>query len=217
MNDLSTTESSDLARLESIIQRTQDATCEFYEAITEIRDRKLWRSEFQSFTLYCEQKWNKSRRAINLGIEAHEVIKQVGTTGSHLTRNTALALKNMKPNLRKTTFKRAAKLAGKKPITPAHIKQASEDRPRITAGNTAECGAYNSGSTQKPPTIAPTMASDESKPLPPLPDPQLTVDFLNALYEAHKGWLNETPNNQPRLPADIHKFYIDGILAQNPL
>ena len=57
---LSTDETRDLARLETIIARGIQPFLEVGEALAEIRDRKLYRSEHATFDTYLAAKWQIS-------------------------------------------------------------------------------------------------------------------------------------------------------------
>lgn len=215
MNDLSIAESTDLSRLESIIDRTKKAASEFYDALKEIRDRKLFRADYHSFALYCEHKWGKSSRAINLEIEAEKIRKQIPrTTGSPITRNTALALKNVKPKLRQKVFQKAQELAGSKPVSPTHIAK-STTRREITIRNLSDIYATTPQPQTPPRAATPALPTPLSNPTnavrpPPITDIDSAILNIDSIYELHKAWFNDISTGRPRTPRQV----IDKLISE---
>ena len=72
-------ESSDLIRLEKIIGRGLGTFIEVGEALAEIRDRRLYRIEHQTFEAYCREKWNLSRIHAHRLITASETVAMLPT------------------------------------------------------------------------------------------------------------------------------------------
>lgn len=63
-----------LAELESIIARGIKTFVEVGSALVEVRDSRLYKSEFSTFEEYCGGKWNITRQYANLMISAAEVV-----------------------------------------------------------------------------------------------------------------------------------------------
>lgn len=74
---LTTTESRDLARCEKIIERGQKTFLEVGIALSEIRDRKLYRERADTFQDYCSQVWGFTRQRAHQLIEAAKVETQL--------------------------------------------------------------------------------------------------------------------------------------------
>lgn len=78
---LSASDRADLSRLERIIDRGHETLREVSLAILEIRDRRLYRSEFYTFDSYCRQRWGFSRRYANQLCEAAQLILECERDG----------------------------------------------------------------------------------------------------------------------------------------
>jgi hypothetical protein len=127
MDSISITECKRLTQLEKIIKSGQQTFVEVGEALTEIRDKKLYRSDHKTFTEYCEQVWGWSAsRARQLSI-ASETAKALPMVTNE---RAARALSKVPPPKRKgivaaivqsgqkVTAQAVAKLAPKLP--PKH-------------------------------------------------------------------------------------------------
>jgi len=68
-------EGLELARLEGVIQQGEDVLLQVIGAYIEIRDRRLYRAQFQNFEQYCQQRWGRTQGRINQLIRAHEAIE----------------------------------------------------------------------------------------------------------------------------------------------
>lgn len=78
MDQLSGTESSQLAMCEQVIERGKRSWIDMGRALREIRDARLYRATHGTFEDYCEQRWEMSRRrAYELmdGAEAAENVR----------------------------------------------------------------------------------------------------------------------------------------------
>lgn len=78
---LTVTESDRLAECEATIERGFQTFAEVGTALLEIRDARLYRSEFGTFEDYCRERWNMSARHATRTIDAAQVIATIGPIG----------------------------------------------------------------------------------------------------------------------------------------
>ena len=78
MNELTTTERSDLQRLETQIENGLQTFLQVGLALKEIRDLKLYREDYQTFEKYVSEKWGHSRQWAHQLINAVIVEQQIG-------------------------------------------------------------------------------------------------------------------------------------------
>jgi hypothetical protein len=112
-------ESSRLKQLEKVIKTGEKTFIEVGEALTEIRDSKLYRAEHGTFEKYCERTWGWSRKNSYAIMNAAPVAKcNPGVTNV----KAALALKSVPPPKRPGIVAKIV-AAGQK-VTAAAIKNA---------------------------------------------------------------------------------------------
>lgn len=70
-------EANDLARLEAIVAKGLQTFLEVGAALTEIRDRKLYRRDYKTFDAYLKIKWKASRSWACRQIQAAETAKML--------------------------------------------------------------------------------------------------------------------------------------------
>lgn len=130
-------DASDYARLDAIVRNGVEVFVRVGEALREIRDRKLYRGEYQSFAEYCQSRHKISgRRAYQL-ITSSDVAKNVNH-GSQLLPNLtserqARELAKVEPAKQAETWQaanEAAEAAGS-PVTAAMVATAA-DRRKVT-------------------------------------------------------------------------------------
>lgn len=205
---LTEAEQIELARLERIVAKNEVAAVNYLEALACIRNGKLYRAEAPTWAEYCEKKWGKSYRAINLAIQAETVRKEMGRTSSQMSDNAALALEKVEPKKRKAVIAKVEK-SGEK-ITPGSIRKAAGLPPLAPAPTRDYSGAYSSA--PKEPTPAEAFGGDEPEEdadaLTPVTDAESAVKRLEQVYEMHKEWMNAVP---PRLPRQILDRLIEGV------
>jgi hypothetical protein len=78
---LTVEEEGDLKRLEITIERGLDRFREMGLALMQIRDRRLYREDFETFKAYCKQKWHFTRRHGDNLIQAAKVVLECETNG----------------------------------------------------------------------------------------------------------------------------------------
>jgi hypothetical protein len=102
-------EASDLIRLEDTIKRGLETFVEVGNALAEIRDRKLYRTEHATFADYCKAKWSISDRRARQLMDAAEVVAEVSKSGTIVpkTESQARPLTRLKPGQRAAAWKAA--------------------------------------------------------------------------------------------------------------
>ncbi len=205
---LTEAEQQTFAALEATIAANEQATMVYLDCLTKIRDQRLYRDHYQTWEAYCDAKWEKSCRAINLAISANKVRKQLATTtfgkrASQITDRTALALKRVEQNQRAKVAKKAHKLAGNKPISPTHIAKATRSFG-CTTEKPIDTSIYVQ---QKSPTIdlptSPLPSNTSTQPQPPITDRASAIAAIEHCYLSHKPWFNDLYSGLPRTPRDI--------------
>jgi len=113
------TESSRFVALEAIVERGQSAWLEVGLALTEIKERKLYRSDFATFREYCQERWGwTDKRAYQL-IDAADEVSTAGRTFD---------------NEREARAARKERTQPTKPAAPSHIDELEsneEETPHI--------------------------------------------------------------------------------------
>ena len=81
-NALSTEETHELERCESVIKQHLSAFFEVGNALLEIQRKKLYRAEFRTFEEYCHKRWDMSRFYAYRHIQGAEVVGHLLTIGN---------------------------------------------------------------------------------------------------------------------------------------
>lgn len=125
-NKLSLRERADLGRLEAVVNDGMATFMEVGEAITQIRDRRLYRDDFATFEEYCSKKWNFTRgRAYQL-ITAYSVVKGMSSkkgTPPPSSEYQARALNQAEPEDRDAVWDRAVEECDGEPPPAEKIKE----------------------------------------------------------------------------------------------
>ena len=100
-------ESGDLVRLEKTVAQGLQTFVEVGEALAEIRDRRLYRIEHQSFDAYLETKWKISRSRASRLIQAADVVKLLPTGNKPTTERQARPLTKLPAEKRGEAWQRA--------------------------------------------------------------------------------------------------------------
>jgi len=75
-NALSVDERSELARCEEVIERGLQPFMEAAEALTEMRDQRLYRSTHPTFEALCRERWGWSAEEVTEMLEMAELVKE---------------------------------------------------------------------------------------------------------------------------------------------
>lgn len=77
MNQLTVNEQSELAECEVIIKRGLQTFYEVGEALLRIRDKRLYRADYETFESYCQLQWNLEYRRAKAFMDASVIIKHL--------------------------------------------------------------------------------------------------------------------------------------------
>lgn len=72
-------EATALAQCEEVIERGLDSFIEVGNALLQIRDQRLYRSDYDNFEVYCQERWDMSGRRAHQLIDSAKVIQNIGT------------------------------------------------------------------------------------------------------------------------------------------
>jgi hypothetical protein len=129
MNDTIITieESKRLIALEGVIQTSLGTFMEVGNALAEIRDRRLYRIEHQTFEDYCREKWGMNRAYANHLVRASDAVKSLPPEMATIvaTESQARELAKVEPEHREQVVAAAVEATGGK-ITAAAIKEAAK-------------------------------------------------------------------------------------------
>lgn len=131
MEILNIEESHELERCEVVIKQGLNTFIEVGEALFIIRDKRLYRKEFNTFEDYCQQKWSMPRRHVNRMIAASETIINLGPMGPILpeSERQVRPLTSLEPEIQKEVWKEVVKQSEetKQPITAAKVQSVVND------------------------------------------------------------------------------------------
>ena len=126
-------ESHDLIALEKVIERGLETFVQVGEALAEIRDRKLYRTEHPTFDAYLNKKWSLSRSHACRLIQAAETVKVLPTGNRPQTERQARPLATLPPAQRAEVWQKAVAASPDRQPTAAEVKAAVEKvKPKAT-------------------------------------------------------------------------------------
>jgi hypothetical protein len=132
-------EAQQLARCERIIENGLETFREVGEALLQVRDQRLYRSEHNSFATYCRIKWKITSRQANRLIGASEVVENLKR--DQLVSVLPVAFPENEAQARPLTAltppqqieaARIAAAKAEKPTTKQFEEAAEEVKPRVT-------------------------------------------------------------------------------------
>ncbi|MDD2707540.1 MAG: hypothetical protein PHV34_05975 [Verrucomicrobiae bacterium] len=122
-NELSNNESSELRSCERTIEQTKGAFVACGLALSKIRDRKLYRRDFDTFEEYCREKWGWGRQYAYQLIECAEV--KMSPIGDKIgNQGQAKAIAAVPPERRKEVMEKASASGA---VTAKKITEAAKD------------------------------------------------------------------------------------------
>ena len=136
-------ESKRLIELEAVVSKGVRTFIEVGDALAEIRDSRLYRSEFATFQEYCETKWQFSRMRASQLISSAKIMKQIpDECKPGFTEKSARPLVHLSKNKCISVVKSVVKTAQKtgRKITAKTVREAAESvktRPRGGLANEA--------------------------------------------------------------------------------
>lgn len=152
MQSLTTTEIRDFERLEKVVEAGQKTFVDVGLALTEIRDRKLYRQDFKTWEEYCQKRWGWSQRRSHQLIEAAAVVESLSKESG-----TAVPLLKSIPN--EAVARELAK------IPPPQRKQIVEEAAKENKPLTAPAVRSKIPPPARPPTKVPPPPSNRDREL----------------------------------------------------
>jgi hypothetical protein len=131
MEILNIEESHELERCEVVIKQGLNTFIEVGEALFIIRDKRLYRREFNTFEDYCQQKWALSKPYVNRIIAASQTFTNLAPIGVILpnTESQVRPLTSLEPEIQKEVWKEVVKQSDetRQPITAAKVQTVVND------------------------------------------------------------------------------------------
>ena len=131
MDILNIEESHELERCEVVIKQGLKTFIEVGEALFIIRDKRLYRREFNTFEDYCQEKWSLGKRYVNQLIQASEVISNLGAMAPILpeSERQTRPLTSLEPEIQKEVWKEVVKQSEetRQPITAVKVQSVVND------------------------------------------------------------------------------------------
>jgi hypothetical protein len=121
---LSESEDARLARNETRISQGLESFVEVGEALSDIRDARLYRATHGTFESYCAEKWGMSRVRAHQLIEGASVVLTMVNKDVITSERQARELARIEPSRREEVIRKADIATGGK-ITAAAIKEAA--------------------------------------------------------------------------------------------
>lgn len=126
MNEL---EKTRLTECESIIEHGMKTFVEVGTALIEIRDSRLYHTEYSTFEDYCRERWGMSRPKAYQLIDAAGVVNNLSTMVDIVPINERQArpLTKLEPEQQREAWTRAIETAPEGKITAAHVQSAVDE------------------------------------------------------------------------------------------
>ena len=121
-------ELSRLNELEDTIQRGLETFVEVGQALMEIRDRRLYKTNYGTFEDYCQNRWGWGRNYVNKQIRAAEVVNILGTiVPIQSTESQLRPLSPLEPEQQREAWQRAQEIAGERPLVARDVQRAVDE------------------------------------------------------------------------------------------
>lgn len=127
---LSDFDSAQLDQLEERIGAGLSSFIEVGEALSAIRERKLYRQTHGTFEDYCVSRWKMKRAHAYRLMDAAAALSPIGDKSSITTESQARELARVEPAQRQAVVEKAIQATGGK-ITAAALKEAAKPTPTI--------------------------------------------------------------------------------------
>lgn len=129
---LSVTESDELVQHEKTISRGLHTFTEVGEALQQIRDKRLYRTEFETFEGYCRLKWGMGRqyayRLIGGAEVAGNLVSSIGDTALPAKEAHTRELAKLAPEAQPVAWLKAVQAAGSaEAVTAGHVSRAVDE------------------------------------------------------------------------------------------
>lgn len=189
MEAITLSESKRLCELEAVVTANLPSCFELGKALAEIRDCRLYRSEFDTFADYCRSKWDFTDSRARQLIAAAEVQETV-TTVTLSSERAARELGKVDPDKREEVAKKAA-ATGK--VTAKSIKEAarfSHKQSATTEAPQSQAPCGDEASSEAPEghgqpsgsrADTPKLPQNEAEALAAITDPKAAAIQLDEL------------------------------------
>ena len=125
---MTTPERARLATLEEVVESNLRGFEKLGEALTEIRDSKLYRGAHPTFEDYVRDRWGIAKSHAYRLISAKEVVRNVDPDGDHmeLLEGHVRPLASLDPETQKEVFEKAVESAPGGKLTARHVEEVVE-------------------------------------------------------------------------------------------
>lgn len=127
---LSLEESEQLAVCESEISEGLATFWTVGAALAQISEKRLYRDKFETFQIYCKERWSITRQHAYRLIEAVDVFENVSPVGDIRSERQARAIKHFEKEMQATVWQIAEKTApivdGKPKVSAGHLQAVAE-------------------------------------------------------------------------------------------
>lgn len=129
-NSLTAVEIGDLEKLEKVVESGKKTFVQVGLALTEIRDRELFKNDFQTFGAYCEKRWGWGHKRASQLIVAAAVVSALPQNVSTSVDNEAAARQLSKaPAAQRAPIVASIIESGEKVTAPAIAKRTAPTPP----------------------------------------------------------------------------------------
>lgn len=125
MTELAVHEQAELARHEAIIEHGLQAFVDVGNALLAIRDRRLYRQDYETFEAYCQTRWNLGRRRAYQMMEAAGVVTNLVDDVKNFSHREAHVspLASLPPDAQREAWQEAVETAPDGRITARHVRE----------------------------------------------------------------------------------------------
>lgn len=203
-------ESATLQRLEGVIRRGFKAWIEVGEALSEIREKRLYRATHKTFEDYCRDRWDMSRQAASRMIAGLSVVKDLSTRDDKTedepivpeTPWAAQPLVRLEPEQRREAWDKAVEDADGNAPTHDQVEAAAEQvAPRSEPADVARSRARGTI-----PANAEVIVKEEAG------DDEEEAEDAGPEEESDEAWLATLPA-RARLSNDARRWFDAEALA----
>ena len=158
-------ETARLCELERVIERGLNTFVEVGNALSEIRESRLYRQTHSTFEDYCRDKWGWSKTHANRYIDAAQVVNGLTPMGvTPASERQARELSVIEPEHRAEVWQRAVETAPEGKITARHVSEVvqefkRETQPTYTQEPKVEWAATSTSEEKPTYRLAPLMSS----------------------------------------------------------
>lgn len=141
---ISDSELAQLKAYESIIEHGLKTFTEVGSALMDIRDKRLYRADYETFEDYCHERWSMSRFYAHRIIEAASITTNLLPIGNIIPRTESQArpLASLEPDEQREVWQRVITSVPETEITAARVQKAVDEykqKPHVS---------YNSGNNE---------------------------------------------------------------------